>query len=580
MLENIRKHTALMVVILVILVISLIFGFSVLSRRGHGSGPVVVEVAGRGYTQQEFQRLAEAPLRLLNDLSNKSYQARLAIMSYQFELATPPDGMPGRNSDNVRYMVNRFLLQDAARKFGIHPSKADVEQFLRETIFVLPDGSFDQQGYESYVESDLPRLGMSVQNMNALLGEVLSLQKIQDIIGAGIDTSREAAVASVADRQQQVDYQLVSFPASNFENEQEPTDEEIKTFWENQKGRYLSDPTRKITYVLASPDEEALLAEKKKKAAEEAPDDAGDEADKPDDNSDPTATEDPAAAAELAAPEDPAEPEITLTPEEKEKAVLTVGGELDSLWDQIQQKEGDGFDELVKAAGFELKTTEVFTPESAPEEFKVPMRDAPGKRAVDILFTRDKGTTALDAVSDVRRLGQNQWLLFRIDEATQPKELTFEEAKDEARLDLVKERAREAMTTAAEEAHTKLLEAIKGGKTFAEAAAELELTPVQRTAATLRGSIPGEPNAPSVFDLASKVNPGEVSEVLTQEDDVRSLYRAIFVHVDKRELIDSEANNSMVDQRYRNMGSAMRRLAAQNWLAQQYEAADVRQPAP
>ena len=172
-------------------------------------------------------------------------------------------------------------------------------------------------------------------------------------------------------------------------------------------------------------------------------------------------------------------------------------------------------------------------------------------------------------------LGADQWFVFRLDEVIEAKEFTFEEAKDEARLDLVKERARVKMAEAAEAARTKLLESIAGGKSFDEAAAEQGLEPVRRDAVKQDTRPPGEPTPGELFTLASKVNPGETSEVLTQFNEVRGVSRSVLVHVEKRELVETAVDDAAVDQTLSRMNDAYRQIALQNWLAQKYQKAGV-----
>jgi hypothetical protein len=59
----------------------------------------------------------------------------------------------------------------------------------------------------------------------------------------------------------------------------------------------------------------------------------------------------------------------------------------------------------------------------------------------------------------------------------EPKPLELKDVKDKIREVLVRQRATEAMTKAANEARAKLEAAIKGGKSFADAAKEAGLTP-------------------------------------------------------------------------------------------------------
>jgi hypothetical protein len=558
MLDNIRKYTGLMFVVLILLFVGLVFMESSASRRGYGSGPVIVEVDGRGYPAEEFDRVSTNPLRLLNDLSSQSFQARYTIAPYLYQLAAPLDGNPGQDFDPKQFLANRLILQKTARRIGIHPSVAEVEKLIRERVFVnQADQTFNAEAYNKYIDKSLPRLGMSIKDMNDTLREVLALERLQDILGSGLAASETTVKEDIADSQQEITYKLITFPASKYEADEMPTDEEVKTYWEENQGRYLSDAKRRVTYVIAQPDFDALLEEEKKKAAPAA-------AESPD-------TETPAG-------ETPAETPSTiteLTNAQRDAAIMAEGGRIDELWEALRQADGEDFEGKAAKAGFEVKTTELFTKEACPPEFSVATQGIRRSRAVDIIFDATLGTKPMDAISDAHRLGADQWLIFRLDEIIEAKQLDYEAAKDEARLDLVKERSRAKMAEAAEAARTALLEAVAGGKTFDEAAAAQELEVVSRDAVKRDTRPPGEPTPDEIFTLASKVNPGETSEILTQNDEARSVFRSLFVQVVKRELVETALEPSVVSQRLNSMSNAYRQIALQNWMSQEYHKAGV-----
>lgn len=576
MLENIRKYTGLMFVVLILLFVGLVFLQSSGSQRGYGSGPVVLQVDGRGYTQQEFERLAVTPLRLLQDLSTQSYQARFAVSPYLYQLAIPPDALSANDVDPRLFLANRLLLQQSARELGIHPSVPEIEQYLRESIFVNQDNTFNATAYDKYVGGALRRLGMSVRDMNNTVREIITLARLTDIVGSGLEASHSAVREDLADNKQQITYKLVTFPASKYEVDETPTDEEVKTYWEENRGRYLSDAQRRISYIIATPDFDALLAEKKTQQAEteteeaaKTEDEGTDETDDQADEGTDETTDEPATTSEEIVEI------VTLNNEERDNAIKMEGERIDEFWNALNTADKMDFEGAAANAKFEIKTTELFTKASCPPEFRIATQGIQRRRAVDLIFDDDIGITPMDTISDVYKLGADQWLLYRLDEIVEAKELDFKAAKEEARLDLVQERSREMMTVKSEEARNAILEAMAGGKSFDEAAKEQELEVVSRNAVQRDTRPPGEPTPNDLFNLASKVNPGETSEVLNQIDDARGVFRSLFVYVEKREIIEGQTTEANLDQRFRSMGSAFRQIAIQNWFAQKYQEAGV-----
>lgn len=549
MIENIRKYTGLMTVVFVLLFIGLVYMDNG-SGSSYGSGEPVVTANGTGFPEPAFRRLGESPVRVLQELSGASMQARFATLGFLYEMASSPDALPSQGGlDSKRFLVNRMNLREGAKEFGLHASDAEINEFLQEIIFVNQTGEFDQTAYETFVQKRLPRLGMGTKELYEILGEILVFQKLTDLLGTGISPSRAAVTAAVENNLQQVDYQIIEFKASTYEAKEEPTEEEIKTYWENNKGRYLSDPRRKLTYILAKPDL-AAAREEKKKAEEEA------------------------KKAEAATNPDAEKPAI-LTREEQEDIVLDLGAEVDQLWVQIQESEGVDFDNIVKESKFETLTTELVSAKDLPGELRGRIQDDSQTGAETIFAQRFPSSSAMDTISDVIRIGVN-WIIFRIDDAEEAQELAYEDAKEQARLDLVKERAHEAMAQAAEDAREKLTAALEQGTSFTDAAKELELVPVENKEIGQRKPALGEPTPQEVFNLVSKTNPGEVSDVLTQTNEQRSVFRSVIAYVDKREIIEDEQLTSTLEQGYRSEEEQMKRLAISNWLTQRYAAANVK----
>lgn len=563
MLDNIRKYTGLMFVVLILLFVGLIFMESSGRSSGYGSGPVMIEISGHSYPKEEFDRLSSNPLRLLNDLSNpkvtKSFYGRFALLPYLMHLAIP-EGSRSNDPDPRHFLVNRLTLQKTAKELGIHPSTNEIENFIRESIFINPDQTFNSEAYDKYVDKYLPRLGMNIKDMNETLREVLVLQRLQDVLGSGLQASPIAVRENIADTEQEISYKLISFPASDFEFDENPTDEEVKTYWEENRGRYFADAKRRVSYVIAKPDFNAALDKKK---AEAAP---------PEENP----TEVP--AAEDAAEDADADEPITLSNEERDAVNRKEGERVDAFWVKLKDSEGEGFEEKASEAGLEVKTTELFTITNCPAEFRVGTQTTQRKRVVDFIFDAVEGTRPMDAISNPLPLPSNQWLVFRLDEVIEAVELDYAAAKDEARLDLVKERSRAKMAEAAEAARTKLLEAVAGGKSFEDAASEQELEVVVRDSVKSDTQDPSEPTPTEIFNLASKVNPGETSEVLTQNNEALSVFRSLFVNVDKRELVETNVAETAINEGVKSVSNEYRRIALRNWLAQAYKAADVEIP--
>ncbi|MFP6879372.1 MAG: SurA N-terminal domain-containing protein [Roseibacillus sp.] len=591
MLATFRKYTGLMFVVLILLFVGLVFFGS--SNQGLISGPKVIHAHGRGFTQEEFTRLSVSPGRMLRRLAEgfgPKYQAidpylrRMGVVTYS--------GFVFGSEQQSSYLVNRISLQQAMKEFGVYASTAEIENFLKETIF-WEDGAFSEKAYLEFEEDELQPLGMTFKDLNELMGEIIALQKLEEILGAGVGEAREAVRSEYLASTQRVSYKLVTFPLTKYELAQDPSEVDIKTRWEENKGNYMSKSRRKLSYILARPDYVALEKIKQDKSKPNEGEDNKPATSEPEliacepqttepettepettepETTEPETTEPKAIEPDTLKPLPPTPEDTALTPDERQAAVVALGVKFDQLWDRLYEDPEADLAVLAAKLGFEVKVTELVEKEALPAELNGTLLDKRGKTGADVIFERELGEPA-----DVNRMGNDQWLLFRLVEVIDPKELSYEEARTEVRLDIIKERGTNAMKGAAKEKHAALAEALKDGKSFDDATEKLELKPIGRKDVTRPGEqISGA--AQTEFELCIKTNPGALSEVFTEEDETLGINRSIFVFVDKREVFANPTLESDIDTQLERARTRNQSFVLDNWFAQRAAKADLKLP--
>lgn len=292
MIENIRKYTGLMIVVLVLLFVGLVFldGGSVARALG---GKPVMEVEGQAISQKEFRRqtaliqLANAipggfPLpretRLLAShylgkeaIDNERLTAGGIIMEMSRFLQV---GFPYGPTDEARFITNRRNVQKAGLKYGVTPSDAEVESFVENVLFADPEGNYDQVAYSEFLKNRVSNIGGN-RGFNEYIRDLLTAQNLAKLIGGGISPEMETVRLIYDSDKQVISGQQIALEAEPYETEAEPTEEELKAFFEENQGNYQSDELRKVSYVLIAPDWDDTLKtvteekEKAKKLAEE-----------------------------------------------------------------------------------------------------------------------------------------------------------------------------------------------------------------------------------------------------------------------------------------------------------------------
>ncbi len=545
MIENIRKYTGLMIVVFVILFISFFF-LDTSAIQSVGGGGAVIKVDGRTYNDKDFRKLGPNSLDLTYSLAQPS-----DFGIYQFIMtlggnAASQDEMAGN------FFVGRMILRDAREEFGVHPGSEEVSTYLRTLrAFAGPDGAFSEERYRNLIERVIGRLGMTESDLRELATDIIVSKKINEIVGSGLGADRNAVAWNLALENQQITARLGHLNLAPHEEAIEPGEEEIKTYWETLRDAFTTEPKRKFTYVLVTPD-------------------------LPEEPEEPSLPEDASEEDKEAAEEARAKRAADLAQQRREKQ-LEADRLVDDFLFDLEQHHGSGFEDLAKENGWEIRTTGMFPRSEAPAELDVDLRGSSrGGKAVDLLFQIEaSGSDPFAKISEAIPIGEGQWLVAHLDEEEKSRPMTFEEARDEARAQYIEEKATEALKTAAEEALAKIREAVEAGKSFEEAATEAGLESVKEVASYNRFYRPDTESEPSgLFEATRTVDPGSFAELVVEPD------RAFIILVEKREVVKDEINAARIDSETNSRANENETIAFLSWMKARTDAANVQTLGP
>ena len=545
MIENIRKYKGLIILGLALVVFGLVLGIKDDLLRGGVGGHKILKIDGRTYSDKEFNRLGSSALELVSGLASGG-----DFGLYQF-LMSLTAGATGRDDAAEKFFTSRIVLRNAKKELGIHPGDEEIAKQVKSMrTFADKDGNFSEETYRTFVEKGIGRMGLTEADLLELVSDYLAFNKINTIIGAGLVESRDAVAANLALENQQVSGELARLSIDPYEAEIKPTEEEIKTYWESMQDSFMTEPLRKFTYVVVTP---------------EMP--ADPEADKKEDSiADAAMTDEQKKAKEAEKAKKAAE-----LAEARRKRQIETDTLVDDFTFKLEEQKGAGFEELVKANGWEVKTSELFSRTKPPQDLDISLRaSSRGGKAVDELFRMEPTSDPVSKISQPIAIGENQWLVARLDGEEKARAKTFEEAKDEARDQYIQEKAAEAMKKAAEEALGKIKTALAAGKSFADAAKEAgiaETKAFEKVTSTYRPDAATEPR--NLFESARNVDPGSLAEIITEAD------RTFIVLVSKREVVRQEA--ASLDAQVKATASRNELSAFTDWMASRIEAAKVEQ---
>lgn len=579
MIENMRKYTGLMAVVFILLAAGFLFTMNDISSTGGGggmgSGPTLLEANGRILDRQEYRRMGDSTLRLASEAGLHAYVNFLIVPdSAQLQQAMQllRFGYPnyyvtmGRNlkaDDFNRFIANRIIIQQAIKDMGVNASDEEINNAIMSSTGFATDGKFDSTKYAGFIDKRLGSLGMTEKDLRSIVHESLCLEKIIQIVGGGLIPPRNAAEDLIAAQMQSVVLSRVALNRGDFVKKEDPSEEEIKAYWETHKDAYKTQEQRRINYILLNLPPKTEI----KSSAAPLAEDATDEQKK---------AHAQAEQARLAA-----ETKLKAQMEEQRaKQALSIQREIDQIaqeiYDSEEQKLSLDFESILTKRNHQMQKTGLFTRAGVPKELsslKLRGNYNEGKTIGDFIFGHSTGSQdPYDLVSDALPVGEHGWIIFTLEEVVEPTLLDYEAAKLRARTQLVSENASEKIKHAAKEARNSIVEQVASGKSFDQAVEEqgLKAEQIGPFGLSNRDFQSKEPSFRLLHQKASGLNPGEVSETIDENN------RSLFFQLVSREIEDTEENKQRMQAAIDNGANQIMLIAFLNWLQQQYEEADVK----
>ncbi len=578
MIENMRKYTGLMAAVFILLAAGFLFTMNDISGGGGGgmgSGPTVLEANGRILDQQEYRRMGDSTLQLASEAGLHLYvnflivpdapqlQQAMQLLQYGYPNYYRTMGRNLKADDFNRFISNRIIIQQAMQSMGVRASDEEINTAIMSSPSFSSEGKFDNAKYASFIEKRLGRLGMTEKDLREIVHESLCLNKIIEIVGGGLLVPRQAAQDLLEAQMQAVSISRVVFNRDDFVEKEQPSEEEIKAYWDTHQDAYKTEEQRRINYILLTLPPETQV----KSSPATLPADATEEQKKAH------------AEAEQARLDADAQVKAQLADKRAQDA-RSIQKEIDQISQEIYNSEEEkkplDFAAIITKRNRQIIETSLFSRSKLPKEIaalKLRGNFNKGKTIADFIFGHSTASQdPYDLVSDALPVGEHGWIVFTLEEVVEPTLLDYTAARGAARAQLVSENGSIKVKEAAQAARAATAELVKSGKSFDEAAKEQGLTPVQIGPFTIndRETQSKDPSYRLLHQKASGLNPGDLSETIDEND------RSLFFYLISREVEDTEESKQRIESVINNGKNQIMMIAFLNWLQQQYQEADVK----
>lgn len=413
--------------------------------------------------------------------------------------------------DEIDWVVNHLVLEHQAQEMGIYPTDDEVANAAQKlTAFQGPSGQFDPKKYETFVGESLAPRGFSERQLEEIVRRDIQFGKVRAIVDAPVVVSPVEARLAYEGRYAKTNASVIRLASSDYAaGIAEPTEDEIKKFYEDQKVQYVQPEKRRVQYA------KWTLAEDDKK---------------------------------LANPE-------------KNAALQKIGDQSVALLSDLIDNKGKlDFAAAAAKANVTVKETPDFERAQTVglEEASIPGFVEAAFRLSEEEPDSDVPLQTPDGFYDLHLAGR-----------TPVRPQTLEEARAKVIKGLKDERIRSAMNAKAEEIRVKVVDALKAGKSFADAAKDAGQTAQEVPGFSASEPARGVPDAETVAGTTQELGTGELSKFVTSEAG------GMFVYVRSREGVDEKKFDQQKDFIAMRLQRAKASFYFSEWLRTSREAAKV-----
>lgn len=287
-LEFIRKNSILVIIVIVgvgagLLMMDYAGKSSAFSRdfyiKVNGTGYSYPETIAMGENGKEFLvSLLHATRELTEDFDTDgdglyNEQEAAAMKAWEYEHPEIVEfyerlqkiysawayGVTGKTEENMA--INRAVLHEEAKALGIHPSEKQIDDYLRTMPpFKQKDGSFNLELYQR-LSGMRKGIANRVQEeaFRGVIADMIIWEGLDSLVSDRVSFSSKTELAQVDAFLQSVSGRTAWLPEGAVPPPADPTDEELRAWWEEHKEAYKSEERRVVSVYTLSPGKDSNM---------------------------------------------------------------------------------------------------------------------------------------------------------------------------------------------------------------------------------------------------------------------------------------------------------------------------------
>lgn len=176
--------------------------------------------------------------------------------------------------------VQQILVEQEIDKLGIRVTDQEIKNWVFNSPQTLPDdikrffidstGQFDYTRYQQAIQTQTPEVKKFWVQVEDRLRQIMLNQKLMSILTGAVRVSEADVIQKYKDEKIAASFNYVMLPLTSITDDMvKVTDDDLKSYYENNKNDFKSEETAKLKYVLFSDQptaEDSTITEKQLRA--------------------------------------------------------------------------------------------------------------------------------------------------------------------------------------------------------------------------------------------------------------------------------------------------------------------------
>jgi hypothetical protein len=235
MITVMRKHHKWLMIVIAILAIPFIFYFNKSDLSAE--------------RQSDLGRIYDRPLTII-EFQRSARLWTLAQMLGMSQLIQDLMMRPMTQDEAyVNFAFNRVVLDHEARALGIRPTHEEIVAFVKTLPTFQGSNGFDPAKYTDFARTRLPALGFNDAQIEELVSDQLTLNRLKDLLGAGLSVAESESSEYYNQAYGKLHVAVIRFREPDFQKDVKVTDDEVAKYFEAHKAELKTDEKRKVELV-------------------------------------------------------------------------------------------------------------------------------------------------------------------------------------------------------------------------------------------------------------------------------------------------------------------------------------------